>query len=276
MASSNSASGAPATIPVPADIAAQMGFNQGENASATGPAPGFGEYFSKPPIKRKDKLGRYDVTTPKHLIDTNDNYAAVISTIENRHPDEQLLIEHYAKQLVAQKEGTYDPLEDPPVILRDLLPTLGVVVNKVFTKDEVIAGGGDVVIKQYVQKLKDYVDIDIIPVLCGRPIILPYSFKLPAEHRDPLYNAQMQTFYKRNEQSAAELVERIENARADAKKRNAEMEAKQAEAAAAAKAAAEAEEAAKTLTQLKEGENEVDEESVTPGGTQLNEEDDAE
>lgn len=182
--------------------------------------PGSGNYFPKPPTKRRDKLGKYDIRTPKALIDKEENYVAVLTTGENRHPNEDEIIEHYARQQVAKKADTYNPLEDPPVVLRDLLPTLFVVVNKVFTQHEIVVGGEQRII-DYIEKLKEHVDLDLIPVMCGEVQVLPLHPLTPVKHRDPIYNAQMEGFYKQHDKSAKELIDRVVAAQEES---NAKME----------------------------------------------------
>jgi hypothetical protein len=194
------------------------------------PAPGFGTYFAKPPSKRKNERGEYDITTPKNLLDWHENYVAVLSTGENRHPEEEQIIDHYARQLIAKKAGTYNPLEDAPVVLYDILPTIFVVVNKVFSFHEITIGGGDKVIKDYVQKLiQAGIDVDILPVQCGKVMVLPLHRNVPAQHRDPLFNAQMQTFYKRHDKGAADMMERIVKAREEGEKKMEEQRKREKE-----------------------------------------------
>jgi len=184
--------------------------------------PGQGDYIPKGAVKRKDQYGKYDITTPKHLIDYDDNYIAVLTTGENRHPDEEAVIEHYARQLAGKKDGTYDPMEDSPVFLRDLLPTVWVVVNKVFTKHEVTLGG-DEAIKKYVKSLQQHIDFDIVPALCGKVVILPLHPLLPKEHRDPVFNQHMQSFYRQHDQGAQEILERMVKAREESTKKKVEQ-----------------------------------------------------
>lgn len=179
--------------------------------------PGSGNYFPQPPGKRKDKYGKYDVTTPKALLDKEDNFVTVLTVAENRHPNEDEMIEQYARQRVGMKDGTWDPLEDPPIVMRDLLPTLAFVVNKTFTQQEVMAGGGEAVISAYVKELAKHIDFDIVPVMCGQPCIFPVHPLTPMQHRDPIYNQQMQGFYKQHDKSARELLDRVNNAQKEAK-----------------------------------------------------------
>ncbi len=195
------------------------------NTDVPMPTPGE-DYFAKPPTKRRNAQGQFDITTPPGLLDKDTNYVAVLTTGENRHPDEDAIIEHYARQLAAKREGTYNPLEDAPVILRDLLPTLFLVVNKVFHKDEVTVGG-NTVIKEYVDKLKRHIDFDIIPVMCGKPIVLPLHPNVPVEHRDPIFNAQMQSFYKQHDKGAKDMLDRIIRAREESEKKMEEQRAKE-------------------------------------------------
>lgn len=200
--------------------------------------PGTGMYTPQPATKRKNKFGKYDITTPSSLMDREQNYVAVLTAGENRHPNEDEILEHFARQFAAKKEGTYDPLEDPPVVLRDLLPTVFVVVNKVFSQHEIVIGG-EARIKDYVEKLKDHIDFDIIPVMCGQPQILPLHPLVPVKHRDPIFNAQMEGFYKQHDKSAKEILERVIAAQEESKKKIEEQERKNKEKEeAAAKATA--------------------------------------
>lgn len=170
--------------------------------------PGMGNYVSKPPAKRKDQYGKYDVKTPKHLLNLEDNYVTVLTTGENRHPDEMKIIEHYARQKAAQLAGTYNSLEDPPVVLRDLLPNMFVVVNRTFTRHEITLGGLDV-IKQYVKSLSQSVDFDIVPHQCGEVLVLPLHQNVPMQYRDPVMNAQMQANYKRSDDDRQRILTQI-------------------------------------------------------------------
>jgi len=191
-------------------------------SSAIDWTPGQGDYMPKGAVKRKDEYGRFDITTPKHLIDYDDNYIAVLSTGENRHPNEDEMIEHYARQLAGKKNGTYDPMEDTPVYIRDLLPTVWVVVNKVFTKHEVTMGG-DAVIKKYVKSLQQHIDFDIVPALCGKVVVLPLHPLLPKEHRDPVFNQHMQSFYKQHDEGAQDILNRMVKAREESTKQKVEQ-----------------------------------------------------
>jgi hypothetical protein len=185
---------------------------------------GQGTIFNKPPIKRKNKLGEYDVMTPEKLMTRNQiNGVAVITTAENRHPEEQQLIEHYARQQAAKLAGTYNPLEDPPVFLEDLLPRCVFVVNKVFTEQEILLGG-QAAIDKYIEELKEFIDLDIISLPMGKPLIAPLHPKIPREHRDKIYNAQMQSYYKNLDGGAEDLMKRVVAAQAEAKAKREEVE----------------------------------------------------
>lgn len=189
--------------------------------------PNQGDYFPKQAVKRKDQYGRYDITTPKHLIDYDDNYIAILTTGENRHPDEDAIVEHYARQLAGKKDGTYDPMEDDPVYIRDLLPTVWVVVNKIFTKHEVTLGGEEC-IRKYVKSLQEHIDFDIVPALCGKVVILPLHPLLPKVHRDPVFNQHMQSFYKQHDKGAQDILERMVKAREESTKKRVEQLEKEA------------------------------------------------
>jgi len=184
--------------------------------------PNSGDYFPAPAVKRKDQYGQYDISTPKHLLDTDDNYLAILTTAENRHPQEDQIVEHYARQRAAKLAGTYDPLEDSPIILRDLLPTVMLVVNKVFNKHEVTIGG-EKCVEDYVRAMQKHIDFDLVPVLCGKPIVLPLHPLLPKKHRDKVLNAHMETFYKNHDKGMDEIMERMNKAREESNKRKKEQ-----------------------------------------------------
>ncbi len=208
--------------------------------------PNSGDYFPAPAVKRKDKYGKYDITTPKHLIDHDENYLAILTTAENRHPQEHEIITHYARQRAAIAAGTFDPMEDSPVLLRDLLPTVLVVVNKVFNKHELVVGGQDVV-EKYVRSMQEYIDFDLAPVICGQPAVLPLHPQVPKKHRDPVYDAHMNTYYKGHDKGADDIMKRMQEARDESnrrKKEQLEREKVEHEAKVAARAAAKAAKAA--------------------------------
>lgn len=189
--------------------------------------PNQGDYFPKEAVKRRDQYGKFDITTPKHLIDTDEHYVAILTTGENRHPDEDAIIQHYARQQAAKLNGTYDPMEDDPVYLRDLLPTVWVVVNKIFAKHEVLIGG-DEAIKNYVKSLQKHIDFDIVPVLCGKVAVLPLHPLLPKIHRDPVFNQHMETYYKNHDKGAKDILDRMIKGREESEKRKAEQAEREA------------------------------------------------
>jgi hypothetical protein len=185
--------------------------------------PGTNVVMAKPPVKRRNRLGQYDIETPDHLLDTRENFTTVLTLVENRHPDEAKILEHYAEQYVLKREGKYNPLEDPPVMLDDLLPRIAIVVNKTFSEKQIILKGEQVV-KEYVDKLKAFVDVDIISVPCGKPLIYPQHITAPREYRDKIFNAQMSTFYKKLDKGAEDLLKRVIESQETAKRVNAEKE----------------------------------------------------
>ena len=146
------------------------------------------------PVAKKTPKGRYDVSTPDGMLDRREHYVAVVSTLENRHPDEESILEHYAQQYVAKKGGTYNPIEDPPVDLSDLVPTVCVVINRIFREDEALSDGSSKV-KAYVEQLAKKTDMDVVPVICGRPFHLPLhalcTFKYKDEAIDQIMNLSL-------------------------------------------------------------------------------------
>lgn len=203
---------------------------------------GGGVYMPEPAAGRKNAYGKYDITTPKGMIDYDDNYVAVVTAGENRNPQENELIEHYARQLAGKINGTYDPIEDPPVVLRDLLPTVFVLINKVFTKHEVDIGGKEVIQKYQEDLAAAGIDFDIIPITCGRQaLLLPLHALTPKQHRDKFYDAQMQGWYKQHTAEAKALMNRVAAAQKEAAEREKKAKEEAAARAAEAKAQADAE-----------------------------------
>lgn len=178
--------------------------------------PGFGTYMAAGPQERRDDHGRLTCDTPDHLKGMERNGIALITTVENAHPDQERLLEHWARQEAARRDGTYNPLKDRPVYLSQLAPTVLIQVNRVFSQQE--AGFlGKQGIAEELQKLKEFNDYDNVPIYCGKP----YYFPIPrdvegAQYRDELLQSQMETFAARTKQDAQDIAARIEKNRAEA------------------------------------------------------------
>lgn len=166
--------------------------------------------FSKTVLDKKKR----DLKTPKYLMaeDPDEQFIAVVRTIENRHPDQDRILQHFALQYTKRMNGTYDPIEDPPVVLSDLLPTMVVVIDRIFGKDEV--SGEMRPISEYCKKLHDVTEMDVFPAYVNRPFTLPLPPDMQFQYKDPILNQIMSEFYEGQHDGASEIVERMELDRA--------------------------------------------------------------
>lgn len=165
-----------------------------------------------PPVKStKLKDGRYDVQTPDELRAPRDSqYVAVVRTIENHHPDEDQILQHFYLQYVARREGTYNPIEDPPVVLSDIMPTAVVIIDRVFSKDEVDGPQGQEMLQKFVRKVAERTDFDVCPFRLNLPnqVPLPKSTKFKYKHK--MIDQIMSEWYESHEESASEILARVE------------------------------------------------------------------
>lgn len=170
--------------------------------------PGKPDRFAPEPLKHRLGKNKFDVRTPESMSNREDQYVVVLRTIENRHPDEDRMLQHYALQYVARREGTYNAIEDPPIILSDLTPTVCVVIDRVFSRDE--AGSENQEVGKYVKKLAALTDFDVVPVYMGRPFSLPLHPTTAFKYKDQVMDSIMREFYESRQESASEILDRVE------------------------------------------------------------------
>ena len=166
------------------------------------------DVFAAPATKHLLGKNKFDVRTPEGMFDHDEQYIAVVRTIENRHPDEDRILNHFAMQYIARRDGTYDPINDPPVVLSDLVPTCVVIVDKIFSRDD--AGAEQNVVGKYVKKLATKTDLDIVPVYMGKPFNVPLHALTAFKYKDKVMDQIMSEFYESREESASEILSRVE------------------------------------------------------------------
>lgn len=171
------------------------------------------DIMPEPAIKHRLDQGKYDVETPEKLRSPHQSqYIAVIRSIENRHPDEDRILQHYYLQYVARKEGTYNPIDDPPVVLSDLLPTVCVVIDRVFSFDDV-QGDGLSRLKKYVKQIATHTDMDVIPVTMNKAFHLPLHPSTAFKYKHKLVDQIMHEWHESHQESASDILSRIERDR---------------------------------------------------------------
>lgn len=141
-------------------------------------------------------------------------HVAVLSWIENRHPNEDQIVRHYIKQQQAREEGTYNPIEDPPVVLSDLVPKLVVKVSRCFSRAEAEIG----VVDRYMKKLHAKHDMNMVPLECGKLQVLPVSDMTRGTYRNAALQQQMNAFYDNHERSAEGIMRRLEQDKEEGQK----------------------------------------------------------
>ena len=161
-------------------------------------------------LKKPLKGDKYDVETPVDLrAPHNSQYVAVVRTIENHHPDEDRILQHYYLQYVARREGTYDPIEDPPVVLSTIMPTACVIIDRVFSYDE-IEGDGLKRLEKYVQRMASRTDFDVVPVKMGKPFHVPLPLETNFKYKHHVIDQIMSEWYESHQESASEILARVE------------------------------------------------------------------
>jgi hypothetical protein len=154
------------------------------------------------------KPDKEKVTDTKNNEDpmSEQHYVAMLSYLENRHPDQDKLLAKYVEQWKAKQAGTYDPIEDPPIYLDVLVPKVVVKITRTFTRAEYETGlVADECAKQHKRS-----DMNIVPVLCGKLQVLPVSDLAKGIYQDEGLQQQMNLFHKRREQDANAMMDRME------------------------------------------------------------------
>ena len=177
-------------------------------AAGYGHSAGFGSHVAAPPTSR-------DPCTPGNLLSKAHAWA-VVSWIENRHPDEDAIMEHYYSQWKAKREGKYDPFEDPPVNLSDLVPKMALVVSRTFTASEVESDNGRTM-QSYMEDLHRQTDLNIIPLECGKPQPFPISDRVRGIYKDVALQQTMDSFYSGQNKGAEDIMQRMEKDKAEGK-----------------------------------------------------------
>ena len=190
-------------------------------AAITTRVPGNPDIAPPPMVNNKLSDGRYDVETPDNLRAPRDSqHVAVIRTIENHHPDEDRILNHFFLQYVARREGRYNPVEDPPVILSTILPTACVIIDRVFSKDEVDGSEGLKRIEKYVKASAACTNLDVVPVRMYKPFHVPLPLSTNFKYKHAVIDQIMSEFHQSQEESSLEIMRRVEADRKgeDAKK----------------------------------------------------------
>jgi hypothetical protein len=158
---------------------------------------------NKPPVQKAATA-----TEDPEPFKSEEHHIAVVSYIENRNPMEDEVLKHYVRQQEAIRAGTYDPLEDPPVDLRQITPTLCVKVSRTFHKKDTEHNNGDAV-RNYVERLHAATDWNVLALECGKAQPLPVSDYVRGIYKDPTLQQQMDAFYNRLEKSKSGILERV-------------------------------------------------------------------
>lgn len=177
-------------------------------AEAYSGLPGKADYINMPQQKHRLGATKFDVRTPADMCDPDEQYILVFRTIENRVPDEDRILQHYALQYIARQNGTYNPIEDPPVTLTSLLPTVCIVPDRVFSKDEATSDLKPV--QRYVKKLAYSTDLDVIPHYMNKPCTLPIPDTAQVKYKDKIMDQFMTEFYESQQESASAILDRVE------------------------------------------------------------------
>lgn len=173
--------------------------------------PGNPDLAPPPMVNNRLKDGRYDVETPDNLRAPRESqHVAVIRTIENRHPDEDRILNHFFMQYVARREGRYNPVEDPPVILSTILPTACVIIDRVFSKDEVDGNEGLKRIEKYVKSIAATTNLDVVPVRMNKPFHVPLPLSTNFKYKHAVIDQIMSEFHESQEESSREIMSRVE------------------------------------------------------------------
>lgn len=156
--------------------------------------------FSKEDVGKPGPQPNEDPEDPRHWV-------AVLSYMENRHPEEDRVLAKYWRQWLAKKEGRYDPIEDPPVYLSEIVPKLVVKCSRTFSRDEYETEG---FVEKYVRSLHARTDMTIVPVLCGRLQVFPVSDMARGKYHNEALEQTMRNFYDNQEKSASEIADKLE------------------------------------------------------------------
>lgn len=155
-------------------------------------------------VKQKpDDQGR----VPSRFL-SDKHYVAVVAYLENRHPDEDAILEHYSRQWTRKRNGTYDPIEDPPVVLSDLVPKIALSVTRTFSKTEVKSDGGKSA-QKWLQALHEATDMNIVPLTCGEAQPFPISDRVRGIYKSEALQSVMDKFYDNLEKSATQTFDAI-------------------------------------------------------------------
>lgn len=170
------------------------------------------------PEPRRTAEGQYDGSDPAEFRDPQQHYIAVVSWIVNRHPQEDAILEHRFRQYVAEKEGRYNPHEDPPVDLRQITPLVYCRVTRTFSRREAEYNNGEAV-ATFAQKLHAASEHwNVITLECGQPQALPVSDAVRGIYKDPALNQQMTAFYDSQKRGHEDILARIKRDKEEAER----------------------------------------------------------
>jgi hypothetical protein len=164
---------------------------------------------AQPPVQNA-RIAAEDPPEFRHAA----HHIAIVSYVENRHPLEDQIVDHYVRQELARRDGTYDPIEDPPVDLRQIIPTLTLKVTRTFTKQEAEFNDGAAV-REYITRLHSATDWNILPLECGKGQPLPVSDYIAGVYKNAALQQQMDAFYKQRKQGGESVLSRIDADAAD-------------------------------------------------------------
>lgn len=187
----------------PTAIAAELdSHNSSDLSPPVMPAP--------PPQARSVQMGPPPVNVMQDPpeFQNNNHCIALVSWVVNRHPQEDQIVDHYIRQVIAKRENCYDPMEDPPVDLRQIIPTVCVKVTRTFTREEAESNEGRQV-RQFAERLHRATDANIITLECGKFQPLPVSDSIRGIYKDKGLQQQMDAFYKQLSNGRIDIEERI-------------------------------------------------------------------
>jgi hypothetical protein len=167
---------------------------------------------SKPPVQN----AKTALKAPEEFLSA-DHYIAIVAYLDARHPDEEVILEHWARQQAAKKAGTYNPIEDPPVDLRQLRPQLAVQVLRTFSVADAMLDDGKM-IRDYVSNYSKRTDYNVLSLQCGYAQPLPIPDTVRGQYKEEMMNQFMKGFYDGQEAARKNIIQRATTAPAQAAK----------------------------------------------------------
>jgi hypothetical protein len=195
-----------ADAPLPQRMLVERGVPQGKQGRV---------HMAELPPPRTVPDGKYETHTPAEFLRHDECAVATVEWIVNYHPQRDEVLEHRVQQLLAMRDGKYNPLEDPPVILDEIIPTVLVRAVRTFTLQQAQFKDGETV-KNFAKKLNVTAGWNVLNVDCGAPMILPLSDLVRGEYADPALQQQMTAFYESRQKGVDDIRHRIELDRKEA------------------------------------------------------------